>query len=660
VVPSTTTRRAVAIAALLACAGVGAALRAEEVEAAPPVLAPPAPPPPGQVAILPVEKSADLMAHWAQRREYLRERDQRRAEDEEQRVRQLKDELALENLFGVAAALVRESHATLAAESPALARKACKLAAELAPALSAAHTCVARATLAEDAFAVRFALASTAAAVRAALADPRSARAMAANAGGLAVTGLLAAALAFVLLLFVRYAQLYVHDVHHLFPAGARRWQTNLLAAALILSPLLLQAGFVPLLFTLLFAVALYATAAEVALGCTALVLLAALPFASQGLASVAAFGGPAADVWMLEHGEGTPRELRRLQERLRADKPELAVAFALAHKAKREGELALAEQLYRKALDAGQGASYQALAAAHNNLGNVYLLQGDAQRAVPQYQKAMDLQDSLAAPHFNLSRAWALGGVDSLEKVQAEQARALELDRAGIDAFTGGQLAVNRRSNKFLLDVPLDESMLEPLREAEAKVAAPVDDEVRALIAGPLPAGAATALPLLAALGFVGLHALRRRLRPSGRCERCGREVCKRCDGDARPSEALCAQCVNVFVRRTGVDPTERVRKEIAVQAYQRRRTILARLLNLLSGAGHVFLGYPVSGVAFLLLTGLLASSVFFWHGLLHDPIAVRANTSLLRVGATVACFVLIWAICLRDLAAKQRAEGG
>jgi TM2 domain-containing membrane protein YozV len=107
-------------------------------------------------------------------------------------------------------------------------------------------------------------------------------------------------------------------------------------------------------------------------------------------------------------------------------------------------------------------------------------------------------------------------------------------------------------------------------------------------------------------------------------------------------------------------VDPTERVRKEIAVQAYQRRRTILARLLNLLSGAGHVFLGYPVSGVAFLLLTGLLASSVFFWHGLLHDPIAVRANTSLLRVGATVACFVLIWAVCLRDLAAKQRAEGG
>jgi len=658
VVSSTTTRRAVAIAALFACAAASA-VRAEDVEAPPPVVAPPAPPPPGQVSILPTEKSADLMAHWAQRREYLRERDQRRAEDEEQRILQLKDELALENLFGVAAALVRESHDKLAAESPALARKACKLAVELAPALPAAHACLARATLAEDPSALSAAGASALAGVRAALSDPRTGRALAVNAGGVALTGVLGAALAFVLLLFVRYAQLYVHDVHHLFPAGARRWQTNLLAAALILSPLLLQAGFVPLLFTLLFAVALYASAAEVALGCVALVLLASLPFASEGLARVAAFGGPAADVWMLERGEGTPRELRRLQERLRSDKPEMAVAFALAHKAKREGELAQAEQLYRKALDAGRGASYRALAAAHNNLANVYLLQGDEQRAVPHYQKAMDLQDDLAAPHFNLSRAYALGGVDSLERVQAEQARALELDRAGIDAFTGGQLGVNRRSNKFLLDVPLDESMLGPLLDTEARVAAPVADEVRAILAGPLPAGAATALPLLAALGFVGLHALRHRIRPSGRCERCGREVCKRCDGDARPSEALCAQCVNVFVRRTGVDPTERIRKEVAVHAYQRRRTLLARAFNLLSGAGHVLLGYPVSGVVFLLLTGLIASSVLLWHGLARDPVAVRSNVSMLRVGATVAGFLLVWAVCLRDLVSKQRAEG-
>ncbi|HWE24034.1 MAG TPA: tetratricopeptide repeat protein, partial [Myxococcales bacterium] len=483
---STTTRRMLAVAALLACTG---AARAQDADAPPPVVAAPAPPPPGQVAFLPAEKSADLLAHWAARREYLRERDERRAEDEEQRVRVLKDELALENLFGIAAALVRESQASLAAGSPALAKKACKVAVELAPALPAAHTCLARAILAEDASAFSAAIASYAAAARAALADPRISRALIANMAGVGLLGATAAAVAFVLLLFLRYAQLYVHDVHHLFPAGARLWQTNLLAAVLLVSPLLLQAGFVPLLFTLLLAVALYASATEVALGCIVLVLIASLPFTAEGVGRVAAFGGPAADVWMLERGEGAVPELRRLQERLRSDKAEPAVAFAVAHKAKREGDLAQAEQLYRKALEAlGEGASPRAVAAIRNNLGNVYLLRNDPDRAVQQYEKAIDLQEMLAAPHFNLSRAYGSGGVESLKKVQAEQARALELDRPAIEAFTGPQLSMNRKSNKFLMDLPLDDSLVEPLLDSEAQIAAPVGDEVRAVLAGPLP----------------------------------------------------------------------------------------------------------------------------------------------------------------------------
>jgi hypothetical protein len=113
------------------------------------------------------------------------------------------------------------------------------------------------------------------------------------------------------------------------------------------------------------------------------------------------------------------------------------------------------------------------------------------------------------------------------------------------------------------------------------------------------------------------------------------------------------------VFVRRAGIDPTERIRKEVAVHAYQRRRTLIARGFNLLSGAGHVLVGHAVSGMIFLSVTGALAASVLLWHGVAHDPVAVRSHVSLFRVGATAACFVAVWAMCLRDLIAKQRAEG-
>ena len=628
----------------------------------PPPAAPPAPaaapPAPGTRGILlPLEKSADIQTHWNQRRDYLRDRDERRADDEEQHVRQLKDDLSIDNLFNIGAALVRESHEALAAGAPALALKRCRLAVELAPALPEAHSCLARALLADNPGAVKPALLEAFAAARASLADPRSSRALFANAGGVLFFGLLVAGLAFVLLLLARYAQLYVHDVHHLFPAGARRWQTNMLAAVLLLLPLLLQAGWVPLIFTSLFACALYVTTVEAVIACVLLVLLALAPTAAEGLGRLAAFGGPAVDVWMLEHGEGSPAELARLQ-RAAEGTPPLAIPFALARKAKRDGDLPAAEKLYAQALQAS-GASSLGLAAAHNNLGNVYLLEGDAQKAQVHYQQAAELQESLAAPHFNLSRALGLGGVETLEKVQAEQARALELDRDAMDQFTGGQLAANKHSNKFVLDVPLDDVMLDPLLEAEARVAQPVGDEMRAQIAGPLPVGAATALPILAGVLFLALHLLRGKLRPSGRCERCGREVCKRCDPDARPSESLCAQCVNVFIRRTGVDPAERIRKEFAVQAYHRRRTAVVRGLGLLSGAGHVLLGYPIRGILFLLATGMLVASLILWRGLAHDPVAVRAQVSLFRVGLTVACFVAVYAVCLRDLVNRQRAEG-
>jgi hypothetical protein len=50
----------------------------------------------------------------------------------------------------------------------------------------------------------------------------------------------------------------------------------------------------------------------------------------------------------------------------------------------------------------------------------------------------------------------------------------------------------------------------------------------------------------------------------------------------------------------------------------------------------------------------------VILWRGFLHDPVAVRSGVSMLRLGTTVALFVAVYALCLRDLLARQRAEEG
>jgi tetratricopeptide (TPR) repeat protein len=617
---------------------------------------PAARPPPAFV--LPAEKSSDVGSHWILRHQYLADRDERRADDEEQRVRQLKDDLALENLFFIAGALVRESHDALASGSPSLAISRCKLAVDFAPAMEEAHLCLVRAMLAENPTAVKPAFAEVSAAAMAAWNDPRLSRAFLANVLGVAFFGLCAAGVAFVALLFFRYAMLYAHDVHHLFPVGARRWQTKILAGVILLLPVFLQMGPGPLVFTALLAVALYMSTAETMVACLLLGAMAGSPYVAGGIANVAAFGGPAVDVWLLEHGQGSGPEVQRLQKRMESGANDFAVEFALAHKAKRDGDLATAEKLYQQAIQTGS--NNVGLAAAHNNLGNVHLLEGDALKARTQYQQAIDLREAIAAPHFNLSRALGLSGVEGLEKVRQEHERAMDLDRAGIEAFTDKQLEANRKTNKFVMDETLEDDLLQPLNDGEQRTADPVADEVRAQLSFGLPANAASGLPLAVAVVIILLHALRSRIRPSSRCERCGREVCKRCDPDARPSEALCAQCVNVFIRRTGVDAAERIRKEYAVQAYHRRRHLVARIIAVLSGAGHVLMGYPLRGIFYLVMMASLIASILFWHGIAHDPVAVRSGLSLFRVGVTAAAFIAIWGIALRDLGNRQSAEEG
>src|SRR5919204_2156601 len=181
--------------------------------------------------------------------------------------------------------------------------------------------------------------------------------------------GVAAAALAFIVVLLLRHGSLYAHDVHHLVPGGTRGWQARMLAAVLLLLPVLLQMGPVPLIFTALIACALYATTAEVVISIALLAALALSPWAAEEIGQVAAFSGPAADVWIVEHGEGTGPEIARLQKRLEIAN-ELPVSFALARKAKRDGDLVTAEKLYAKALEM-QGASSAGLAAVRNNLGN-------------------------------------------------------------------------------------------------------------------------------------------------------------------------------------------------------------------------------------------------------------------------------------------------
>src|SRR5207248_26531 len=173
-----------------------------------------------RAVLMPGGRSADIQLHWTARREYVRDRDERRADDEEQRVRSLKDELAIENLFSVGAALVRESRQALRSGATAVAVLRCKLAVDLSPALPAAHTCLARASFAESPVSLKPVFTQLGAAAAAAWNDPRISGALIANALAVLFIGSAVAASACVIVRPLRYPSLYSTAVTHLAAGG--------------------------------------------------------------------------------------------------------------------------------------------------------------------------------------------------------------------------------------------------------------------------------------------------------------------------------------------------------------------------------------------------------------------------------------------------------
>lgn len=595
---------------------------------------------------------AELLDRWSKRRQYLKDHDNKRVEEQEREIVRLKEELGFENLFAVGAALVREADSSSAGRSPQEALRVCRLAVELAPALPAAHLCVARTTFALDGTKLGDVSNELVQAMSATFGDPRSRRVFLGDTLWVACIGLFAAGVAFILLMFARSADLYLHDVNHLFPRGATYLQTSLLALLALALPFVMQAGPLLVVGLLLLASILYTSRVEAGIAAAGVALLALVPLAATTAARVSAFGGVVQDVYQLEYAEVTPVALARLQARVDGQNAEFATVFALARGYKRIGEIQKANDLYKKAVDM-QSAS----AEAHNNYANTLLLLGDSSGADREYAAAENVNIDLLEAHYNRGRLSERQGTTGLQNAQDELKFVRDRDITLVEKHELPAGATVFPANRFLADARLPESELDKLVAVEGDHVTPMSGEIQARLAGAIPKAAAPIAPVLFAILALALRALKSRIIPSNHCERCGRAVCWRCEPGIPVDQGLCGQCVSVFVRRTGVDAAERIRKEIQVRRHRRRRGLAVRGSGLLvSGAGHVIAGYPVRGILFLLGTGLLLAQVVFWNGFVKSPFAVRAGASTFKLGALGTAMVLLYALSFWDLLVRER----
>jgi tetratricopeptide (TPR) repeat protein len=597
---------------------------------------------PARKVVLVQTSWAKLVQSWEARRRALHEGDPAGADAAQKLLLSAQRELGIENLLPFAAAEVRAVSRALASNLPAEALGRAEVAVSLAPDWPEAHLARARALLATSSGGPGAALGALADAAAAAWRDPQSVRAFQADLLAALLAGLAVAALVALLLPSLLRLRLFLHDFHHL-PLLRRtaRVQAAVLALVLVTLPLALGLGPLAVAAAWVLCAWLYLSVRERLLATVALAFLFALPWAVERATALTSWTGTLAErVYRIEHGALSDEEAAAEVKALSETSPEPLLA-ALGHHLKRRGDLDGALRLYRAAAAADPRA-----AEVEVDVGNVLFLKDDLDGARAAYLSAQDRAEGdlvvRGTAAYDLSKLF----VRTAEMEKSSAARANAEQMAG--AFLAGRGSDEDFSaNHYLVDVPVPPAKVAALvagDPAPAALRAWAEEALLRPAAGPAWPWAAGGV--LAVLWILAL--LSPSLDPCHSCFRCGRPVCRRCDGATGRS---CGQCVNVFERRGVVDARDQLHKERQVRRHGAWARRAARALALLlGGGGHLVAEAPLRGA---LLTGGIAFCAFliwFWPGVApppHPSAYVLAGKLLVAVPLGLA----IWGLSVRDL---------
>lgn len=597
----------------------------------------------------------DLVATWNRWRKAVTEMRPGDAEAAQRELLTLKEDLAAADLEGFSLGFVRASEVREQEKDALGAVTLARVAVELAPDLPYSHLRLARAYFDSDPLVPGRYAGELWAAAQSVFSDPRFARSVLADVGAAALLALLATASLTLLVLFLRRLRYLLHDVHHLFPKAARRWQSAAVVFLLLSLPLVFRLGLAPVLVTLFVAVTLHLAPAERVVAAVMLVLVGLVPSAAGLLATHTAFAGTAAeDVYLLERGGLQASDAAaRVQHRSNENKADFAEQFALARYLARRGRTADAIALYKQAATRKNGD-----ARLLTNLGNAVLTQGDSDGAAELYMEATQADPSLASAFYDLAKVYYRRATiatneqvgPELDRAQSALTTAQRIDRA---LLTRQDPPPDRLlANRLLLSPGLSTSEVLALTGDEhgQKIAAQLS--VRVL--GDFDPFAAAVYPAGFALLFLLIGQVRKGRGVSRPCDKCGRPVCRRCDPELGLGTTLCNQCVHVFARKGAVAGAVKVRKQIEIRRYQRARNRASYLFAALcSGLGHLFSGFPVRGAiyAFCFLFGV--ATVFLRDGVVRAPYGPAPLwISMVPVGLLIG---LVYFLSLRGLYRRQ-----
>ncbi|UCG38050.1 MAG: tetratricopeptide repeat protein [bacterium] len=269
----------------------------------------------------------------------------------------------------------------------------------------------------------------------------------------------------------------------------------------------------------------------------------------------------------------------------------------------------------------------------------NILMSAGRIESAIDHYRQALRYKDDPRI-HYNLSQA--LRENLQLEEGESEFRKAQEMD----PELTGSLMERQKEgARRITVDIYGDVS-----RFFIDSLTLPHDGRswrngFWASLVPVVPFSMSWLLYPLASLVLLAGAIPGSRLNLSRRCRKCNSMHCPKCSQSS--SDILCAQCRQIFLVRSGVDPASRVKKMMQIMRFGKRRGLLSRVATiLLPGMGHIYLGAGWQAFGLITVSVLFWTKWVMWFGLFRNTTMLEIQSGIVSkvlFGILLAAFYLL-----------------
>ncbi len=456
--------------------------------------------------------------------------------------------------------------------------------------------------------------------------------------------------LVFALVVMLQYYRHLYHDVRHVIPTAVPHKAVWGCVMLLFLVPVFCSLS---IFWVCLYWLVLLFGYMDIRKKCITLVLAGIIALVIPALIVLGSFCLylPQSDLtkllWKANYDFCDTNHIEQVETAALQNPDDVEVLFSIGLLQKKEQNFATAQKYYERLLPRDPR-SYKTV----TNLGNVYLALERWDDAVQKYKDAIALApERAAAAHFNFARAYQQRFM--FREAEPELVQAKKLDHARIDRY----LAIySKNLNRLLVDEVLYKKHIVAraygLFQGEDTIAAGVWDLLFGgitLVYGPL---------LLILVSCLNVYVVRKEaFRISTKCTMCGKILCKRCQL-VISADMLCAQCHNFLQKQEKLSYKQREAKVSQVARFVKRyRFFTALFSRLLPGAGHIWKGFPVQGVFFLLLFFLLLLKVVTL-AVLDGPWDFILTWKGVEAGLCFVVFAVYWVYMLFDIRRVRSKE--